>query len=113
MVILVAVYDAVVMGVLGNAVVGGGKDDMVLKVVVMDLSQIYVLRDLVASMLIEGTSKAVERSYDAWLGLHLLHQVAKRLISSQPVGHIDDPRWFIQLWLNLYTSKAIEDTPIL
>ncbi|KAG8048199.1 hypothetical protein GUJ93_ZPchr0008g13931 [Zizania palustris] len=61
MVILVVVYDAVVMGVLGNAVVGGGKDDMVLKVVVMDLSQIYVLRDLVASMLIEGTSKAVER----------------------------------------------------
>nr|BAX25153.1 aminotransferase-like [Oryza meyeriana var. granulata] len=44
---------------------------------------------------------------------HLLHQVATKLSAGQPVGHIGGPWWFVQLWLNVYTSKAFSGTSLL
>jgi hypothetical protein len=37
----------------------------------------------------------------------LLHQVMSKLSVGQPVGQLGRPWWFIQLWLNLYTHKAV------
>ena len=39
----------------------------------------------------------------------LLHQVSVRLSAGQSVGHFGGPWWFLQLWLNLYTSAALNE----
>ena len=38
---------------------------------------------------------------------HLLHQVAVKLRSDQPIGNLGGPWWFIQLWLNMYMHKTM------
>lgn len=42
---------------------------------------------------------------------NLMHQVASKLIANQPIGHLGGPWWFLQLWLNIYTSRAIDLPP--
>lgn len=37
----------------------------------------------------------------------LLHQVTGKLRADQSVGHFGGPWWFLQLWLTLYTARAI------
>jgi hypothetical protein len=37
----------------------------------------------------------------------LLHQVLAKLTNNQSTSNIGGPWWFIQLWLNMYTYKAI------
>ena len=37
----------------------------------------------------------------------LLHQVAAKLRADQPIGNLEGPWWFIQLWLNMYMHKTM------
>lgn len=37
----------------------------------------------------------------------LLHQVSVKLSANEDIGNLGGPWWFIQLWLSLYTHKAM------
>jgi hypothetical protein len=39
---------------------------------------------------------------------HLLHQVSVSLSTNSPIGSLGGPRWFINMWLNLYLRDKLE-----
>jgi len=39
---------------------------------------------------------------------YLLHQVSIKLSAEQPIGNLGGPWWFINLWLNLYMHKVLD-----
>ena len=38
---------------------------------------------------------------------HLLHQVAEKLLLSEPIGNLGGPWWFINMWLNAHMHKRL------
>ena len=64
----------------------------------------------IAESLVQGTPMPLGR-YLLGATYHMLHQTARRLSAGDPAGHIGGPWWFLQLWLTVYTSKAVELPP--
>jgi len=38
---------------------------------------------------------------------HLLHEVAKKLLLSQPIGNFGGPWWFVNMWLSVHMHKCL------
>ena len=39
---------------------------------------------------------------------HLLHQVAEKLLLREPIGNLESPWWFINMWLNAHMHKCLQ-----
>ena len=66
----------------------------------------------ITELLAQGTMMPLGQ-YLLGVTYHMLHQATRRLSAGNPVGHLGGPWWFLQLWLTVYTSKAIELPPFL
>jgi len=38
---------------------------------------------------------------------HLLHQVTEKLLLGEPIGNLEGPWWFINMWLNVHMHKRL------
>jgi len=61
----------------------------------------------VAERLANGGQFPLDR-YLLGSAYHLLHQVTRKLLLSQPIGNLEGPWWFINMWLSLHMHKRLE-----